>query len=71
MFMNSVRPKSAIFKFKVTTKEKSESVLQSSPSTAQNVTDIWSSKRQNDMKFGGWKEKTISNKFYEEYLLKF
>jgi len=46
-------------------KEKSESVLQSNPNTAQNFTHSWSSRRQNDVKVGGWKDKTISNNFDE------
>jgi hypothetical protein len=53
------------------TKEKSESVLQSSPNTAQQFTHIWSSRKKNDVKFGGWKENTFSNNFHEEDLLKF
>jgi hypothetical protein len=36
--------------------------MQSSPNT-NNFTHIWTSRRQNDMTFGGWKEKTISNNF--------
>jgi len=45
-------------------KEKSESVLQYNPNTAQNFTHSWSSRRQNDVKFGGWKDKTIFNNFH-------
>ena len=52
------------------TKEKSESLLQSNPNTAQHFTHIWSSRRQNDVKFGGWKDKTISNNFHADHLLK-
>jgi len=48
------------------TKENLEFVLQSSPYTTQNFTHSWSSRRPNDMKFGGWKEKTISNNFYDK-----
>jgi len=36
--------------------------MQSSPNTSQNFTHIWSSRRQNEVKFGGWKEKTISRR---------
>ena len=46
-------------------KEKSESVLQSNSNTAKNFTHSWSSRRQNDVKVGGWKDKTISNNFDE------
>jgi hypothetical protein len=46
-------------------KEKSESVLQSSPNTTQKFTHSWHSRRQNDVKFGWWKDKTISNNFHE------
>jgi hypothetical protein len=28
-------------------------------------------RRQNDVTFGGWKDKTISNNFNEDHLLKF
>jgi hypothetical protein len=52
-------------------KEKSEYVLQSSPNTAPNFTHIWCSRKQNDVKFDGWKEKTIPNNYHEEDLLKF
>jgi hypothetical protein len=48
--------KTQIYRFQIqnlVTKEKSESILQSSPNTAQNFTHSWSSKRQNDVKFGG------------------
>jgi hypothetical protein len=70
--MRSGRPKSAIFEIQsLATKEKSESVLQSNPNIAQNFTYIWSSRRQNDVTFGEWKEKTIANNLHEEDLLKF
>jgi hypothetical protein len=47
------------------TKEKSKSILQSSPNTAQKFTHSWSSRRQKDVQFGGRKDQTISNNFHE------
>jgi len=52
------------------TKEKSKSVLQSNQNITRKFTHSWSSKRQNDVKFGGWKDKTIYN-FHADHLLKF
>jgi hypothetical protein len=41
------------------------------PKYCSEVSHIWSSRRPNDVKFGGWKEKTILNNLHEEDLLKF
>jgi hypothetical protein len=68
MLMNSVRPKSAVFKFKVWPQKRSQNL---SCNPAQTLLHIWSSRRPNDVKFDGWKEKTISNNFHEEEFLKF
>jgi hypothetical protein len=60
--------KTQIYHFQIQnlyTKEKSKSILQSSPNTPQKFTHRWSSRRQKDIQFGGRKDQTISNNFHE------
>jgi hypothetical protein len=71
-FMKSGRPKSSVFKFKAwPQKKKSESVLQSSSNTTQKFTHIWSSKKPNNVIFGGLNDTPIYNNFHEYHLLQF
>jgi len=62
--MNSVRPKSAVFKFKVWLQKRNQNLFCNlAQHTTYNFTHRWSSRRQNDIKFGEWKDKTISTTF--------
>jgi len=72
MFMNSVRPKSAVFKFKVWPQKRSQNLSYNLAQTMLRslpIAGVLEGKLTCNLV--GKKKKTISNNFHEQDLLKF
>ena len=70
--MKSGRPKSAICKFKAWPQKRSQNLSCNQAQTLLRIVPIARVlERKNNIKSGGWKDKTISNNFHADHLLKF